>query len=62
MNKYTKILVIFQYINLSSKESFIINDLKMKLPKVLLYFDEIYSNITVRKLLMNRKQVFLHEI
>ena len=62
MNKYTKILVIFQYINLSSKESFIINDLKMKLSKVLLYFDEIYSNITVRKLLMNRKQVFLHEI
>ena len=57
-----KILDIFQYINLSSKESFIINDLKMKLPKVLLYFDEIYSNITVRKLLMNRKQVLLHEI
>ena len=62
MNKYTKILVIFQYINLSSKESFIINDLKMKLSKVLLYFDEICSNIKVRKLLMNRKQVFLHEI
>ena len=31
MNKYMKILDIFQYINLSSKESFIINDLKMKL-------------------------------
>ena len=31
MNKYMKILDIFQYINLSSKESFIINELKMKL-------------------------------
>ena len=57
-----KILDIFQYINLSSKESFIINELKLKLQKVLLYFDEIYSNIKIRKLLMNRKQVFLHEI